>query len=417
LGDVVRGEGYGPGVKRLPGARTYVLTYGTQIAALAIGLLLSVVSARALAPRGRGDYAVLLASVALVVQLGNFGLSSSLLYWVSRRPRRTGRAALGAWLLGAGLLAVLVVVGCALWSQGGLTGLEALVILWAPLQLVTTLQNAILLGSGRYGRYNVVVLAGRVAALVAALLAIAFFRVDVRTFAISQILADALVLLGGARLIVLDGPVPRRIPLRWIRPVVRMALRAFPVLLLPFLLVRSDIFLMRLLRGAADTGVYSIAAQLVDIILVFPVTFAAVLFPALHGAPAPRQDVVRTARLVGAVLLVSCAALGVIAPILILLLFGPAYRDAALPFRLLLPGAFLLGVETVVIQHFARVGFPGFLAAYWAIGIAVNLVSNAFLIPLYGGAGAAVASTLGYGVVAILVIRRFRTEREARTSE
>lgn len=403
-------------MKRLPDARTYALTYGTQIVALAIGLFLGVVSARALAPGGRGDYAVLLASVALVVQLGNFGLSSSLLYWVSRRPRRTGRAALGAWLLGAGLLAVLAVVGCALWSQGGLTGLETLVILWAPLQLVTTLQNAILLGSGRYGRYNVVVLAGRVTALVAALLAVSLFQVDVQSFAISQILADALVLLGGARLIALDGPVPCRIPLRWIRPVVRMALRAFPVLFLPFLLIRSDVFLMRILRGASETGIYSIAAQLVDVLLVFPVTFAAVLFPALHGAPNPRGDVVRTARVVGAVLLSACLVLGALAPVLITLLFGSAYRDAALPLRLLLPGAFLLGVETVVIQHFARAGYPGFLTAYWMIGLAVNLVSNAFLIPLHGGAGAAVASTLGYGVVAILVIRRFRTEREARTS-
>lgn len=401
-------------MKRLPDARTYALTYGTQIAALAIGLVLGVVSARALAPGGRGDYVVLLTSVALVVQLGNFGLSSSLSFYVSRRPRRAGRAALGAWLLGAGLLAVLVGVGCALWSQSGPTWLRALVVVWAPLQLVTTLQNAILLGSGRYGRYNVVVLTGRVTALVAALLAVAFFQVDVRSFAISQILADTLVLLWGARLIVLDGPVPRRIPLKWIRPVVRMALRAFPVLLLSFLLVRADLFLMRVFRGAAETGVYSIAAQLVDIILIFPGTFAAVLFPALHGAPDPRKDVVRTARIVGAVLLVSCAALGLVAPILILLLFGPAYRDAVLPFRLLLPGAFLLGVETVVVQHFGRAGYPGFLTAYWMIGVTLNLVSNAFLIPLHGGAGAAVASTLSYGVVSILVIRRFRAEYEAR---
>jgi O-antigen/teichoic acid export membrane protein len=195
-----------------------------------------------------------------------------------------------------------------------------------------------------------------------------------------------------------------------------MALRAFPILLLPFLLVRSDVFLMRVLRGAAETGIYSIAAQLVDIVLIFPGTFAAVLFPALHGAPDPRQDVVRITKIVGAVLLLSCAALGAVAQFFILLLYGSAYLDAVLPFRLLLPGAFLLGVETVVVQHFARAGFPGFLAAYWVIGIAVNLAFNTFLIPLYGGAGAAVASTLGYGVVAILVLRRFRAEQGARAS-
>jgi O-antigen/teichoic acid export membrane protein len=403
-------------VKRLPDARTYALTYGTQLLALAIGFFVAVISARALAPRGRGDFAVLVSAVALAVQLGNFGLSSSLSYWVSRRPHRASRAALGAWLLGAGMFAVLAAVIGVGWWGGRPGGLSALVVVWAPIQLVTTLQNAILLGSGRYGRYNLLVLAGRGSALVAALAAVVLFRVTVSSFAISQIAADALVLVGGARLILLDGPAPRRLGRKWIVPVVRLALRAFPVLLLPFLLVRSDVFLMRIWRGATETGIYSIAAQLVDIILLFPGSFAAVLFPALHGASDPRRDVVRGAGVVGAVLFAACAVLGAAAPTLISILFGSAYRDAALPFRLLLPGAFLLGVETVVIQHFARAGYPGFLAAYWAIGLAVNVGANVFMIPRMGGAGAALASTLGYGTVAALVLLRFRSERLTRVS-
>ena len=91
LGHVVRGEGYGSVVRRPPGARTYAPDLRDSDRSHSQSGSVSASSRHGRSrPGAAGDYAVLLASVALVVQLGNFGLSSSLSYYVSRRPRRAG---------------------------------------------------------------------------------------------------------------------------------------------------------------------------------------------------------------------------------------------------------------------------------------------------------------------------------------
>src|SRR5436309_959189 len=59
-------------------------TYITQILRVALGLVLTIMVARILGPQGRGLYAVALAIGALGVQVGNFGLGSSNIYYVAK---------------------------------------------------------------------------------------------------------------------------------------------------------------------------------------------------------------------------------------------------------------------------------------------------------------------------------------------
>ena len=61
-----------------------------RLVAQVVGTVLTVVSARVLAPEGRGEFAALSATAVLTAQMLNLGLSSSLAVLFSRRPARIG---------------------------------------------------------------------------------------------------------------------------------------------------------------------------------------------------------------------------------------------------------------------------------------------------------------------------------------
>src|SRR5260370_25648892 len=135
-----------------------------------------------------------------------------------------------------------------------------------------------------------------------------------------------------------------------------MGLRASPPLVLFFLLVKSDVLVLRTLRGAAETGVYSIASQIVDVALILPATIGALALPRVVRAKKPTSellDVLRpTALLVGVlpILLALFGRWGVV------LLFGRPYAGAYPALLLLLPGLACLGLQGLLRQYFAAPG-------------------------------------------------------------
>lgn len=404
---MVRGAGPGrDGVsRRVPGPALYALSYAARLTTLGVGFLIGVVSARALGTDGRGAYAELLVGVGLVVQLTNAGISTALGYAVARRPRRLSISISAACMSAVSAVVLSAVV--VMLVPGAFGRLGGLAIAWTGIQFLQIQQERLLYSVQRFVAANALLLGGRVLAF---LIGFATWRVrpmDVETFALGQAAAEGVTALVGFVLL-------RRMagPWRWPRrPLVaagaRVALRAFPSLLLPFLLLRSDILLLGVMRGARETGLYAVAVQLVDVLLLLPSSLASMLFPALFSIPDAAAYTARVTLRGVAMLALLAGVLAAVAPFVIPRLFGPAFAPAVRPCLLLLPGAVLLGGQTLLSQFFMRQGVPLFMSGFWAIGLAVNFGLNLFLIPGWGMSGAAVASSVAYTIVAALMAARF----------
>jgi O-antigen/teichoic acid export membrane protein len=85
------------------------------------------------------------------------------------------------------------------------------------------------------------------------------------------------------------------------------------------------------------------------------------------------------------------------------LLYGPEYLPAVKPFILLLPGIISLGVCRIFSSYISARGKPGLITIANILSFIVNLPLIFYLIPKWGIAGAAVASTLAYIVTTIVV--------------
>jgi O-antigen/teichoic acid export membrane protein len=83
---------------------------------------------------------------------------------------------------------------------------------------------------------------------------------------------------------------------------------------------------------------------------------------------------------------------------LIGLVFGDAYKDAFLPFSWLLPGIVLWAGARIQANYLAALGKPEW-NTYVAIAVLIiNISGNIILIPIYGAIGAAIATSIAYGV-------------------
>lgn len=399
----------------------YLTVYGARIFAVMLGLVLTVASARLLGPEGRGEFAAALAGVVLGVQLLNLGLSSSLLLVFSQKPGhiRTGLTSL--WALAAVWALILLVAGASLSARSlpekfPFLRWWPLWCAWIPIQLIGLYQTAALTALRDYSAIIGKEIGGRAAMVAFGLAALLIFHGEVMPFLAALLLADALIAVFGAALVARRAP-PSQKDLsspNLVRAALRLGLRAYPVLFLSYLVLRVDVLLLRGLRGAEETGIYSIAAQFVDLGLILPATIAALLIPEIVEAAGNPTVVVARARRV----LLYAVGLSLVVLIFgspaIRLVFGEPYRNAYVPLLLLLPGFIALSVQNVLMQHFNARGFPLFVAGFWTIAAAVNVGLNLMLIPRFGMYAAAATSSVSYALVCLLALIRFRKETSIR---
>jgi O-antigen/teichoic acid export membrane protein len=108
--------------------------------------------------------------------------------------------------------------------------------------------------------------------------------------------------------------------------------------------------------------------------------------------------------------LVTMIAVGaaLIAKPFVITVYGPEFAPSVLPFLLLLPGVMILSLGKILANDLAGRGKP----EYWTIGawvsLGLTLVLDLLLIPHWGIAGAAVASSLSYTLGAAIVVGAFR---------
>jgi O-antigen/teichoic acid export membrane protein len=375
----------------------YSRLYAARMVGLVLGTALTIASARVLAPSGRGEFAAVSAAAVLGAQTLNLGLSSSLAVLFSRRRSRIGdyRAYLLYLAIGWGLLLAAVGLGQR-WLGLPIPGTwwPALAA-WVPLQLLGLYQSAALIALQDARWLSRIELAGRTSALALGGSVLFVLGSDVSAFIGAVIASDALVaVLGAIRL----GRMPGRRPAR-------------PRLVLAYLVIKSDILLLRVLRGAAETGIYSIASQLVDIALILPGIVGSLSLAAVIRSSRPAEELMRVLRPTAWVIAALALAMLALGRWAIVLVFGAPFEGAYRALALLVPGFVSLALLGLLGQYFAARGFPMFLSFYWLAGLVTNVALNLWLVPRFGLTAAAASSSVAYILVFVLIWRRFRSER------
>ncbi len=374
----------------------------------------SIVVARYTGPSGKGMLAVLNVIGGLAVQMGNFGLHAATTHFAAREAGSLARIAWASLVLAPtiGLVIAGGLGGLILLFPAVVAGvppiLVAVTLVAIPFAFLLLFFQNILLGQQRIAAYNLLEVGGKALTLPLVLAILVVLGGGVRELVLAGSLVSVVTALTAVRLAFRGVSEPFLLDRGLLRRMLAYGFRSYLSCLLAYLIIRSDMLLVNYFLGTGQAGVYAVAVNLSDLLLVFPTAIGAMLFPRISAQP--KDDGALTAaacRHTAAGMLILCLGAGLLARPLILLLYGRPFSGAIAPFLLLLPGILALSLETIFMNDLAGRGLPPIVIAVPGAGLALNLALNLAFIPRFGILAAAASSSLAYGVMLAIAWRAF----------
>ena len=404
------------------------LTFGARLLMTVNSVIAGIVVARWLGAEGLGQLAVINVAVATIVQLASVGLPSANTYFIAQDNRHLRAAAVNSlvFALIVGSLLAFALTLLASWRpewfgsiSPRLFGVAAVSI---PFQLLTLIGLNIFLALGRIERFNLVDLASQAFVLINAIIALVILNAGLWTLvslntATAVLIGLLIVVLIGAHGAKLTEGSAWRPDLTLFAQMIRYGIKFHISILAGALIFRADLLVVNHFRGPAEAGVYSVASQVGLMLMLLPSVIGTLLFPRVAAEQDPLGErTSRVSRHTAFVMLLVCIAAG---PLSLLLpqLYGRAFVDVSIQLLILLPGVFLIGVESVLVQHFSAMGLPRTIPMFWLLTLLVNLSLVLTLVPRFGARGAAVASSASYALIFALVFFYFRSQTGATFSD
>jgi O-antigen/teichoic acid export membrane protein len=165
--------------------------------------------------------------------------------------------------------------------------------------------------------------------------------------------------------------------------------------------MRIDQVMLGEMSGSQEVGVYSAAVRLAEVWQFIPLALYGSLFPAIVEARKMGEALFHE-RMQKFYNLLILSAYAVAVPIMVLsgwlvsAIFGEAYRGAGLMLAILIWGGVFTSLEVGRFAFIAAMNWTRIYLVTVLLGGFLNIVLNFFLIPTYGGTGAAASSLFSY---------------------
>ena len=409
---------------RVPLVRDALITIGTRFGLAILIFSADVIIARALGPAAKGRFTLVLLYSQLAALVVGWGMDQALAVVAGRgtEPARRALANAIVWSVVVGGFAVVLSVwlygipasgppnGPGVYVLPNLSGIQFVYAALAiPGELFFAFGLFALLGRRAVGAYSAIRIL-RAAVLLGAIVAtaaIARLSLDVALVInlVTLVTTIVAILIAARRHGILGGRPSSTVLLEELR----FGSRALVGTLAERLQYRADTFIVNAMLGVLATGIYSVTSGLAETLWYVPNALALVM---LSRAVDPRADAGRIAatltRVTVAIVALTAIPTFVLGPRLVRFVYGPSFVDAAVALRLILPGVVAYSVVAILTRYITGVGRPGITTLIMSTGLAVNIAANLVLVPRLGINGAAISSSISYGLTALITLFVFR---------
>ena len=392
-------------------AKGAALNLAGRVSTVLAGLLLMTLVAR-LGPSSQGVFALFIACEA-----GLLALFSGLGLWLARAHSQAPDASwaeLHSTVVSAALL-VGVLAGLVLWSLAAMrpqAPYDRLVLLaWAaPWLLIVPTVSGVWLGRGQLLPLNSFVLASPMVVL----LGVTFCLLWWPPLDVSQVLVVWVTGKSAVGLLALWWSFRSQgwSRPRWglMSPAWRFAALIGVTNVISLLNYRVNLFMVERLDGLAAAGIYSVAVTVAELLWLVSSAVTTAVYGRIGAAD-------KAAAASSTLQAVRWGALGVLlaSPLLLVVawwafpaVLGEAYRPAWWYLLLLLPGTLAYSSASGISAYFTNQRGQPWLAGGLALtSMLLNLGLSWWWIPLWGAAGAAVATSVSYGAAIVLGLALF----------
>ena len=398
-----------------------VMAAASRFTVAATGAATTIFVARMLGPEGTGGFAIALTLVLLLTVACSLGIEHGVAYyvasgrWAPRDALRvTLRVALLAGAVGAGLC---VLARLALPAAfGGLSvASTAVAALALPFALTWFYVSFVGLAIDRYEAYVLppALQSALALVLVVALVLVADLPGAIVGMTIAHVLVALAAVLWAHRRLPPRGAGEPAEP-RQLRRALSFGAKGYGANALMLLSTRVDLLFLSAVASTAAVGHYAVAIAVTAVLWLVPSALSDVLFPRIAALSASGEREFRAfvedKSLRHTVLLVLLALPVLIVPLLVLVvpIYGPAFRPAVELALILLPGVVLMGVSGVMSATIVGRGKPEY-SLYTALVVTpLTLAAYALLIPALDAPGAALAKSLSYALAFALTVFFYR---------
>lgn len=382
----------------------------SQVIGLMLGIVTSVILARALGPDKRGVVSAVAVVPGLLQPLVELGFRQTATYYVGKQLLDDQSVIWTLGLLGLVMSIGGVVTATLVFALTGLLRTYGWVVIVCaaaqlPFRVAMLYGNGILLGKKRINevaRADIIVPAANLVLLVPIIM---LRRFQVPAVLLATAVSCAIAALYTTSRVKQIGQIGiryvRGLPSRFVRLGLVYALSLF-VLGLNY---RLDILLLEWLSTTREIGVYTVGVGFAQLLWMLPSAVAMVNFS--HSAAA--SDVQSHSQKTGFIMrtllwggLVPLVILYILAPWIIPLFYGNEYASSAGIVRAILPGVWAGLIFRTLNSDLAGRGQPS--VALWVFGLtlAVNVALNFIWIPRYGALGSGWASSVSYSLGAVI---------------
>lgn len=388
----------------LPNTKAIGQTFITNLAIQVCNVITGIITARLLQPAGRGELATIILWPSILAGIGIMGVNFSLARTAAADPDKENALArsalaLGLFLAGATMLAgYFLLPGLLPADKQHLLTLNRLYLLWLPLNFVALNLLALDHGRMRWGRYNIT----RLSVVLPYLGFLLVFRLKgvsaLSWFVVALLISNLLAML--LRLVLQWHDIVRgRIHLALTFSVLKGGFPFFLSSLSTLMVMQMDKALVVSLMSTKMVGYYAAAFTFASAHSSLGGALGVTSFAASANEADPARQGQYLAQVFRqATLLYIGAGVGValLAPLLIVPLFGAEFAPAVSPAAILALATSFLALSNILNEGLKGGGrvIPGILAQLFSASLIV--MAAWLLVPPYGLAGLAWAAVFGF---------------------
>ncbi|OES44937.1 flippase [Domibacillus iocasae] len=406
-----------------------VMNFSSNILTIILGLLTTVIIARTLGVEGQGLFTLITLLPTMLVTFMNFGIAPATVYYIGREKYCMNIVVSTNIILGLGIsfLAINVGLGAVfLFKNTFFDGVPLLALLSTlfvlPFLFFNSFLQAVYQGTQNFRRYNAINLTSKWIQVI--FLLVVFLVLDLSlgkallSFAIGSILPSIFIIeymrKDGIRFGI------RNFSMELTKDCFKYGYKAHLSNIISFLNYRLDIILISYFINPAAVGMYNVAVSIAERLWVFSQPVSAALFPRISATKGEKERTELTTMVARNVLYLSAVfavIFFILSDFIVYLLFGTEYKAASSTIKILLVGITLFSAERILSNDLAGRGKPEINLYTSLVTVACNLVLNILLVPKFGFNGAALATSITYGLTFFLKLFIFSKITKAKIDD
>ncbi len=393
--------------------------FGTKLFTMAVSFLATLYVTRALGPTNYGQLSYAVSFVALFGFLASLGteiiLYRDLVRFPERRPSLLGTVLAIRLAAGAAAAALAIGIGWLLSTDDVST---LLICILASAFVLNSFQIIVYDFQARVDPVGPSVVAAGISLLLNALKVwLVLTGHGVIYVALLSLLESILYALCYTYIYVRrtrTSPLSWRFDGAYARDVLRDSVPLVVFSAFSIIYARIDQVLIKHMLDARAVGIYGAAAQVAELWVFIPGIILSAVSPAIVQAKGISETLYlrrlgRVAAGVAVMSVVIAAAVSLLAPWIISLLYGAAYLSGTEVLRVYVWGFVGTALGTVITQYFVTENDRYLLTVFAIAPTVLNVVLNIIWIPSYGIVGAAYATLISYSAVPLMLFAFPRT--------